>query len=283
MEIIDSLPGQQRKAVLLHYYDGLTLTESAKIMNVSQPRVSRCLKFAQEKIKKELAKQAKSSDDVARLMAVAPLGAILTQVLNQEAAGFAGANTGWMQDLIANAATYADGAVAAAATAGAATAITATTGASAGSSASAGAGAGTAAIAFNPAIVVAVVAAAAIITGGSLVISNANTDLPEPIAEATLDYAISFTNEENGVPENINPVKAVARVSSSEYGDMNSTYWWITARGDDTVLYEGYGSVVEEELEQMIENGETGEYVIRFSMQDSQGEYWVLSREFDII
>jgi len=283
MGIIDNLPGQQRKAILLHYYDGLTLTESAKVMNVSQPRVSRCLKFAQEKIKKELAKQAKGSEDVARMMAMVPLGPLLTQVLNQEAAGFTGA-TNWMHDIINNAASLADGAVAATATAGAAAvAVTATTGASAGSAGSAGASGAAAAAAFNPAVVVAVIAAAAIITGGALVISNANTDIPEPVTEAAYDYAISFTNEEDGAPVNVNPTKAVAQVHSNEYGDMTSTYWWITAKGDDGILYEGYGNVVEDELIHMKETGETGEYVIRFNMLDSFGDYWVLSREFTII
>ena len=97
MNIIDHLPGQQRKAVLLHYYDGLTLSESAKVMNVSQPRVSRCLKFALEKIRKEISKQERTAEGVAfGGLALLPLEPLLAQVLHQEAALFTTEKIAWL-------------------------------------------------------------------------------------------------------------------------------------------------------------------------------------------
>jgi len=50
MEIIDQLPGQQRKSILLYYYDGLTVSEAAKILGVSRSNISRSLMLARKKI-----------------------------------------------------------------------------------------------------------------------------------------------------------------------------------------------------------------------------------------
>jgi len=275
MKIIDNLPGQQRKAVLLHYYDGFTLAESAKVMNVSQPRVSRCLKFAQEKIKKELAKQAKGSEEVAYGLAVLPIGPMLTQILHQEAAGFTGINVAWMQDLITNAASLAEGATVVAATA---TAVTA--GAAAGSAGAGGGGATASAV--TPAAIIASVAAATVVSIGLIVnVITAPGPPPEPLPVVSEGYAITFSGGDE-VSEFINPSKAVAYVYTPERGEMVALTWWITEAGDDTVLYSGYGAVVEEELIEMKDNGETGKFSINFDMMDSFGDNWTLSRKFTL-
>ena len=57
MESIDRLPERQLEAVMMHYYDELSLTETAKIMGVSVARVSQCLALAREKIKSEINKE----------------------------------------------------------------------------------------------------------------------------------------------------------------------------------------------------------------------------------
>jgi len=272
MDIVDSLPGQQRKAVLLHFYDGLTLSESAKVMNVSQPRVSRCLKFAQEKIKKELNKQAKRSNEAAFRLSVLPIGPLLAQVLNQEAADFTGANMGWFQDMISNTAVLAEGA-----TAVAAAAATAATASVASGSAAGGGGAASA----SPAVIALSVAAAAVVSVGVFVISPALKAPPEPPPAVSAEYSIAFSGGSDE-HEYVNPTQAAAHLYIPDRGDVAPVKWWITEAGDDFVLHEGEGGVVDEEFEQMIENEEKGDYVIKFNMRDSAGDYWVLSREFTI-
>ena len=276
MEIIDGLPEQQRKAVLLHYYDGLTLVESAKVMNVSQPRVSRCLKFAQEKIRKEIAKRAKKSEEVAYGLAMMPIGPMLTQVMQQEAAGFPGAHAGWMQDLINNAATIAESTTTVAAAAGA----TATAASAAGIKGAKGGGA--AAAAANPAGIVATVAAAVAVSVGVLVAAPLMQEQPEPPPIVAAEYEITFSG---GTVEDghINPSKAVAHAYTPERGDMTATEWRITSEEDDTVLYSGSGGVVDDAFAQMKANSQKGSFILSFDMKDNFGENWTLSREFTII
>ena len=56
MEVIRILPTKQREAVLLHYYDGLNVTEVAVIMGTSKANISQNLTLARKKLKNELEK-----------------------------------------------------------------------------------------------------------------------------------------------------------------------------------------------------------------------------------
>jgi len=56
MEAIPRLSERQREAVMLHYYDGLSVTEVAKVMNVTKQSVSEFLSISREKLKRELVK-----------------------------------------------------------------------------------------------------------------------------------------------------------------------------------------------------------------------------------
>ena len=267
IEIIDKLPGQQRKAILLHYYDGLTLEESARVMGVSQPRVSRCLKFAIDKIKKEFAKQEKMQEGLAMGLAMFPLESLLTQVLHQEAALFNCADIGWTQAFINNAAVVGGGVAATAATA-------------AGAAGSASAGGGAASGAANPAGFIATIAAAAVVSAGILVGAPLMQKEPPPPPAITAEYEIFFSggSVDNG---SVNPSQASARAYSPERGEMSAVSWQITAEGDSAVLYSGEGDV-DEALAQMKESGEDGSYFINFEMEDSEGDTWTLSRKFTI-
>jgi len=269
IDIIDKLPGQQRKAVLLHYYDGLTLADSAKVMGVSQPRVSRCLKFAKEKIRKELIKQTKGLEGAAYGLAALPLEPMLSQVLNQEAALFTPENFVWSQEIFTNIATIAGGAAATATTAAAA-------------AGGVGANSGGAAAATSQASILVTVAAAVAVSAGILIGAPALQADPEPPPSVTAEYEIAFSGG-SADGEYVNPSKAVARLTTTERGDMNATKWSITAIDDSTVLYNGSGGVVDEELRQMLARGEDGEYILSFIMQDKLGDTWTLAREFIII
>ncbi|MCL2851604.1 MAG: sigma-70 family RNA polymerase sigma factor [Defluviitaleaceae bacterium] len=50
IEIISGLPERQREAVILHYYNDLSVTEVAKLMNITPQTVSKNLSIAREKL-----------------------------------------------------------------------------------------------------------------------------------------------------------------------------------------------------------------------------------------
>ena len=52
MKIIASLPMRQREAIILHYYNDLSITEVAKAMGITTQSVSINIKLAREKLKK---------------------------------------------------------------------------------------------------------------------------------------------------------------------------------------------------------------------------------------
>jgi len=54
MDAIDALPVRQREAIVLYYFDKLSVMEIAEIMEIAQPNVSRYLVKARSSIKAEL-------------------------------------------------------------------------------------------------------------------------------------------------------------------------------------------------------------------------------------
>jgi len=64
MKIVQKLPQRQLQAVLLHYYDGLSVTETAIAMDVSKPTVSQYLSLAKEKIRNDLQKMIHADEKV---------------------------------------------------------------------------------------------------------------------------------------------------------------------------------------------------------------------------
>lgn len=261
IEIIDDLPEQQRKAILLYYFDGLTLSEAAKVMDVSQPRVSRCIKFAQEKIKKEISKWQTEAGGAALGFAMLPLDSILSQVLQQEAALFAHANTALADGLISNFASNFGSTAAAAA-------------------GDAGAKAGNAASAGNHAGMIATIAAAVAVSTGALFVTPLVQLPPDPVPAISAEYNISLTGGAAD-REYVNPTYAAAHVYT-EQNEIIAHRWWITEDGEDSVLYNGSGGVVDNALSQMIASGENGIYLLSFEMGDEEGHSWTLSRQFAI-
>ena len=261
IEIIDALPEQQRKAMLLYYYDGMTLAEAAKVMGVSQPRVSRCIKFAQEKIKKEIAKWSSGADGVALGLAMLPLDSILAQVLQQEAALFAHANTIFTDGLISSFASKAGGTATAAI-------------------GDAGAKAGNVASASNHASTIATIVTAVAVSAGAVFVTPLFQAPPDPPPVISAEYNINLSGGASD-REYVNPTSAVAWTHTETY-DMNPLHWWITEEGKEAVLFSGDGGVVDEALITMKKQGNNGIYVLHFEMQDENGETWTLSRQFAI-
>ena len=259
LEIIETLPARQKEAIILHYYNGLSVIETAEAMDVKHQVASRYLKLAREKIKDELETKESGTWLYARGMTLLPIGSLLGRTLRQEAGAFANANSEWIKQILTNN-----------------PALVSTTATAAAASA--------AAISVGVAKTVTAVLLTITITTG-IWVSVANTEEeeapPNPIATVVAsEYAISFTNNEESATQ-INPQQATAHVDT-DHGEMTARFWWISREGTDYPLYSGEGSTVEKELAMMHDNGETGNYTLRFRMEDPIGNTYTLTRDFTI-
>jgi len=62
MGVVSDLPIRQREAIILHYYNDLSVTEVAKFMDITTQSVSKNLSIAREKLKRELGSQLFNSE-----------------------------------------------------------------------------------------------------------------------------------------------------------------------------------------------------------------------------
>ena len=262
IEIVDKLPDRQREAITLHYYNGLSVSETAMAMQVKHQVVSRYLKLARDRIKEELKKQENGAWLAVRGLAFLPVGAIMTQILRLEAESFAMLNSEWVTQALMNCPKIAGG--------------TATVF----GLAKIGAGLTKAAAAGVTKTAAAVVATAAVATGaGAGVAYITEKNAPPPIVIITSEYEVRFSGGDSGATQ-INPMQATAFVDTN-HGEMKALEWWITPADSDEPLYSGEGGVVDKELA-MLQGSEQGEYILTFRMEDAAGFTHTLSREFSI-
>jgi DNA-directed RNA polymerase specialized sigma24 family protein len=255
--VIDSLSMRQRVAVLLFYYDGMGVDEVAEAMGVTQQAVSLCLELARQKVKSELAKPPAN----AALPPTLPAGAVIAAALRQEADARSGT------DVALPAEAHEDGP---------------------GPLAPASRGFG----ALSPArkaLVISVAAALGLAIGAWAYNMATSGDIaktqPSPpltglgTASEVRGY-IAMNGDDPTSPE-VNPTEAIA-TASTEHGEMAALHWWITPAASGEVLSDGKGSVVSGQFSQMMADGQVGEYLIIFRMQDSVGNICTLRRIFII-
>ena len=87
MQAIKKLPMRQRETIILHYYDGFSVTEVARILDVTTQSVSKNLGIAREKLKKELGAQMQPGGYLGA--AALPIGVALGELLQRESLCFA--------------------------------------------------------------------------------------------------------------------------------------------------------------------------------------------------
>ena len=273
IDAIDTLPNRQREAVVLHYYEGLSVTETASVMEVSQPRVSECLMLAREKVRHELEKQYRGKM-ASRMygMAVVPIGAFMKQALQQEAAIFEPTNVDWMQQTITQCNEVIQSIMPEAAVGAAAWLLTLK------------------AALVTPAAGVAAAAAAvtaAAVTAGVLSPGTApvpETALPGPDAPAVeIEVAgrVVFTGS-GQAHSHINPGRAVPALSAN-YGEVEILSWTVTTIDGSSILYSGEGGVVDSVLVEMRDGRKDGQYAITFMLQDAYGGTYALKSNFLIL
>ena len=259
LEIVDRLPERQREAITLHYYNGLSVMETAEAMDVKHQVVSRYLKLAREKIKEELSEKEGGEWASTRGLAFMPVGSLLSLAMHQESGVAALSNSAWIQQALTNASAFAGG--------------------------SAKSGAASAGLAKAAA---AVLVTGAISVGTWVGVANMGpaeeipppTPSPPPVVQM-LEYAIVFSGGNESATQ-INPREAVA-YADSDHGEMTALYWWIESEGEggDTV-FAGRGSVVEKELARLYDEGKDGDYTLYFKMEDAAGDTYTLTRQFTI-
>ena len=254
MEIVKKLPERQFEAVMLHYYDCMSITEAARAMNVTKQSVARYLTLARDKIKNEIQSQVKKKGAMYNF-ALMPIGPLLTQVLQQEAAQTAFTPGLWIEGAINNIPKQ---------------------GAESSSSSSASVGTTIGAIAPAVGTIVATAAVIAVLFVSGVI---PTTQQPPPVLEATGEVVFSGGDARY---EYLNPTSASAQ-TSSDYGALTVHDWEITVADESSVLYSGEGGDVSGTLVKMRQNGEDGKYTITFMLEDAKGGEYKMSRSFLIL
>jgi RNA polymerase sigma factor (sigma-70 family) len=251
MEIVKQLPDRQLEAVMLRYYEGMSVTETAEAMGVSQSSVSHYLAAAREKIKNELQRLEKKAGALYGA-ALLPVGGLLARVLEQEAARMIPPRA-WAERAVKGER-------------------------------------GTAAEALAPALVLAGRIAAGIAAAAALIAmalwlggappDGGNGSAAPPAAVSEAAGRILFTGGDEQYV-NLNPRQAAAQ-TSSDHGELTALGWEITALAGGAALYGGPGGSPDGALRAMLENGENGEYLLTYSLQDAMGGLYTLSCNFEI-
>jgi len=267
MEMISHLPIRQREAVVLYYYDELSIAEAAWAMGVPQASVTAYLSAARQRVKREFERQPKASGMGA--MAAMHMGALMSDALHAEAIHVAPGGAAWTQTTLAQCQQHINANTAT--LAGATTVILK----------------GVAPIIkvkFSVAMAALTVVFAAgvlflgIIKGGTLA-ADENGQLSEPLA---ISGKIDFSGGEyyRGTTR-VNPKQATLQVESLN-GGVSVQEWWITEAGSDTAIYKGAGEDTESALRLLRESGVNGEYNLFYRIMDETGCIYRLKGNFYI-
>ncbi|MDR1291821.1 MAG: sigma-70 family RNA polymerase sigma factor [Clostridiales Family XIII bacterium] len=254
-DIVDGLPDQQRKAIVFHYFEGLSVEETSKVMDIRHQSVSQYLKLARVKIKDDLLRLAERPENVRfQSIALSPAGLVLGQALHMESGRIGVGEEVWIQKLVDGCTQHME---------------------------AAGAGASKTTVSGLKWSLLPIGSAAAVVAVAAMIWTGG----PEPAAPAPAAPAPADTGAEargsvmltGGDAENVhvNPTKAVAN-GEDGISALEASHWWITPAESETVLYEGQGGVVEGPLAAMRASGEDGEYLLHFNMENAEGHSYTL-------
>jgi len=258
-EIVSKLPQRQKEAILLVYYEKISVTQAAGIMKVGHSNVSNYLKLAYKKIRDELEKRSGGRPEIFRGFIFMLPGSRIGHILSKEAQLF-DPGTGWAQQVWEQATTA--GRAADAETMQLATAASKS--------------------ALAPVIGLAAVAVTASVLFITVPMTGAAPPAQSPPAyELPAQGDILFTGRAEVDGEDINPVQATA-YASNELGLMTASGWYITGINGGEILLSGAGDTIDETLAQMYESRGNGSYMLFFTMEDAAGSIYELSRAFEI-
>jgi len=249
--ITGQLPQRQREAVLLHYYDGLNVTQTANAMEIQQQTVSELLKSARENIRKELKKKDIDNTILARGIMLLPLGPRIGRSFSEGAMSFS-PDAGWGTRAWERCAETLD---------------SAEKGPVSATIAKAPASTPVLPIVLSAVVLVSSVVAFGIIYSRSLV--QPESTAPGIVALRPGEGGVLFTGGDTAA-EHINPRQATAW-GHNDFRELTARSWWITAIRSDRTLYSGEGGTVDGAFTHMRDNGIAGQYMLYFLMEDTEG------------
>jgi RNA polymerase sigma-70 factor (ECF subfamily) len=272
LKIINKLPDRQREAILLHYYDYMSINEISKAMGIKQSGVSLYIKIAHEKIKRDIEAQSIYSPKTARGIYAIPVGALITSVLREEAAATVITNAAWIQQKATHCVSIFHYAKSAASNIRPVTKPNVLKQFL------------TPILSFSAAI-----ATVAMIYTGLHAYWGNPPPPPEPLyiyeeqrAILPADGEIIFTgNEESS--EHVNPKRATAVISNG-VNALTAYNWCITRLNDnDIALFRGDGGIIDTTFTHMIESSMEGNYMLHITFKDEVGDIlYKVSRQFTI-
>lgn len=257
MEIIATLPNRQREAIMLYYYENLSVKEAAGIMDISHQNVSLYLKLARNKIKQALMQSAEQTEETtpARLSALAalPAGALLSQTLSAEAAQLNATSAAWVQGALANCKQHY-------------LSLPSTADKAASTTPALAVSCSVAACIVVPLVVAGLVATDII----SVRHQHETTPVTEAGALPQTQLEILYTSSTEHAF--LNPDSASVQCMSEESG-FKILSWTITNEESNTVLYGSESSVLEDAFFQMRTSGGSwdGRYLLTYVVEDIDG------------
>jgi len=258
MTAIDLLPERQREAVVLHYYDGLSVTETATAMGVHQQNASSYLKLAREKIKSELKRrEGVAADSAPVYLSAAPIGAVLSGAMTQEAALSSLGNDAWANQAVERCAEYLEGLLLKAKVLEVARKA-----------------------ALFALLALSVVAVSLFVVGlwNGNVQGQGQSTSGVTVLEASGE--VLFAGGDTTY-FHLNPAQATPSTSST-HGEMTVLGWVITSMDGKTILFSGTGELVDAAFAEMKESSMDGEFMLKYSLVDARGRTYSLNSNFVI-
>ena len=262
MDVLYKLPDRQRQTVIQYYYDELSVTEIAEVMNITQQGVSKNLSLAIRRIATELKKMPASASY--GVMPVLAAGYLIRDVIQTEALNFVPQNPEWLQTVLEPCAQYF---AAGSAVAGGASVATGAT-----SCAATSVGTTTAAVVTVVTAFVCTLAIAAV-----MVFNTPTTEQKYiPLTGGGIIFSGGICLGENY--KRINPESAMPCLDCH----IRILEWWITAGESEIVLRCSEVNTVEEAFLRLYESAVNGVYRIIFRVEREVGTIYRVSNTFKI-
>ena len=266
LDAVSNLPLRQKEAVIYYYYDKLSISKTADVMEVSQHDVSRYLALARENINYEI-RRNHFMNRASRLYSFLPLGPLLTNSLQKADAQFIPTNTEWMESTLAMCGDYI---VANLASAGVVAAEVATT--------------TTVASATTKSKTITGVTIGTIICSlmvmAAIMINASSDELPIYTPLTNVEAIFSDSIKHEGSQIHINPQNAKPDVGD----EISVIEWWITAADNNKILRDNNSyTCVSEALKSLKESGLDGEFFIYFRLKNEIGSIYKLKSNFYIL
>jgi len=247
MDVVMGLPARQREAVVLRYFNDLSVAEVAEAMDVTAPCVSQYLALAFKKIKRSLEEHPAMPES---MFAAMPIGIVLSSALSQDATIFEIANLAYVESIVAscNEVILTEQA----------TIITVETTAKTGASyASSGKY-----VAVIVGICCAAVTAAAIAVTAHFAAYPYQDYLISPELPAAMEIIFQGGQSRGANYAHVNPT------SVSVYGgDMSVINWRIVEASSGNIVLAGDGETASSALAELKRDGISGEHIMYFQME----------------